>query len=59
MGHVIARRLANFPGGFELPAPVALVGVLLLAGIAKAGHGTWAIIAIAMVAAICALVRWI
>jgi hypothetical protein len=55
MGHVIARRIAKLPGGFELPAPAALVGILLLGGITKAGHGTWAIVAMAGLAAIYAL----
>jgi hypothetical protein len=55
MGHVIARRIAKLQGGFELPAPAALVGILLLGGITKAGHGTWAVVAIAAFAAIYAL----
>jgi hypothetical protein len=55
MAHVIARRIAKLRGGFDLPGPAALLGILLLGGITKAGHGTWAVVTIAAFAVIYAL----
>ena len=55
MGRVIARRIAKLQDGFEFPAPAVLVGILLLGGVTKAGHGAWAIVALAASAAIYAL----